>query len=57
MPIGVIVPPLMALGRENHAAHARDDADAGDDAAAEHVLLAVVVVHAKAGQGGQLQPG
>ncbi len=45
-----------AVRRDHHAADARDRADAADDPAAQHVLLAVVVVHPEAGQGRELEP-
>ena len=38
------------VGRGDHAAHARDEADAGDHAAAWHALVEVRVVEAEAGQ-------
>ncbi len=43
--------------RRDQAALARHHADADDGAAAQHALLAVVVVHAEASQGGQFEEG
>ena len=54
--MGAVVPPLMPESLAVIiAAHARDVADAGDDAAALDVLGAVVVVHVEAGERGELQ--
>ncbi len=44
-----------AIRGGDEAAYARDIADAVDDAAAEHILRAVIVVHAKSGEGRQLE--
>jgi hypothetical protein len=54
--MGATVPPLTrAVGSADQHALAGHGADADDAAAAHHALLAVVVVHAQAGQRAELQ--